>query len=57
MLFLVQVIGDCLSIAGYPPWALRTSEMYHIGPLQSISQASIQATLRQYNRTVQRFGT
>ena len=53
---IVQIFGKAFTLGGYPPWPIRVTEMYHMGRLQCVSCAQLQATLQQYCSTLQRFG-
>lgn len=53
---LALVCGDAFTTAGFPPWLLRFSELYHLKPLLSVSQADVKAALCQYSKVKQRFG-
>lgn len=53
---LVLVTGGALTLAGYPPWAVRVSEIYGIGPLAGVTSSKLAAVLARYARTRQRFG-
>jgi hypothetical protein len=52
-----QVFGPVLTMAGYPPWPLRFSEIYHMGRLAGMTRQALRQALRRYCRTSQRFGT
>ena len=54
---ILQIFGKVFTLGGYPPWPIRVTEMYHMGRLQGVSSAQLQATLQQYCSTLQRFGT
>ncbi len=54
---MLQVFGKAFTLAGYPPWPLRATEMYYMGRLRDVSTSSLQQTLQRYCHTVQRFGT
>lgn len=53
----VQVFGETLTLAGYPPWTVRFSEIYHMGDLAHVTQRQLTGALQRYCRTSQRFGT
>jgi hypothetical protein len=53
---LVLVFGRTLTLAGYPPWSLRFSEVYYLGSLARMTRTRLHATLGHYYRTTQRFG-
>lgn len=55
-LHMVQVFGKVFSLAGFPPWPVRFSEMYHLGELQEATPQKILNALQRYCRTSQRFG-
>ena len=52
----MQVFGKSFTLAGYPPWPLRATEMYHMGRLEDVSVRLLQQTLHAYCSTAQRFG-
>ncbi|GAB4824259.1 hypothetical protein N2152v2_011305 [Parachlorella kessleri] len=54
---LLLVFGEAFTLAGYPPWAVRTSEIYHMGLLQQLRWQDLQRVLQRYLGTKQRFGT
>lgn len=51
-----QVTGPALTLAGFPPWCVRASEIYGVGPLAALTPRRLQAALRRYGATKQRFG-
>lgn len=54
---LLLVFGRSFTLAGYAPWPLRSTEMYHMGRLKDITVCLLHHTLQQYCNTAQRFGT
>ncbi|CAL8470427.1 g9969 [Coccomyxa elongata] len=54
---LILVFGKTFTLAGYPPWPIRFSEIYHMGELATFSRADFCDALRRYCKTSQRFGT
>lgn len=56
MRLLAQVTGPALSLAGFPAWAVRVSEIYGVGPLAALDAGRLQAALRRFCTTKQRFG-
>jgi undecaprenyl pyrophosphate synthase len=54
---LVLVAGEVLTLAGFPPWLTRSSEIYHFaGGLQELSESNLESTLAKYYCTAQRLG-
>lgn len=53
----VLVCGAAFTTAGFPPWLLRLSELYHLRPLHSLTKADVKYALQQFSRVEQRFGT
>jgi len=54
---LVLVAGEVLTLAGFPPWLTRSSEIYHFaGGLQDLSERNLERTLAKYYCTAQRLG-
>ena len=53
---LLLVFGKVLTLAGFPPWLVRFSEIYKGGMLREFSSAKMTHILQQYCRTTQRFG-
>jgi hypothetical protein len=53
---LLLVFGSVLSCAGFPPWMLRVTEMYHAGHLQIFTPAKLHDIIHTYQRTWQRSG-
>lgn len=51
-----QVTGPALTLAGFPAWAVRTSEIYGVGPLAAVTPDRLQAALQRFTATKQRFG-
>ena len=53
----IQVTGPALTLAGFPAWCVRVSEVYGGGgPLARLTAARLDAVLRRFSRTQQRFG-
>ena len=52
----MQVFGEVLTLAAFPPWLLRFCEIYHVGHLAAFSRAKLHRILWRYCRTSQRFG-
>ena len=57
MSLMLQVFGNHFSLAGYPPWPIRVTEMYHMGQLSRVSHKHMEDTFLRYSRTMQRFGS
>ena len=57
MSLVLQVFGNHFSLAGYPPWPIRVTEMYHMGQLSRISLKHLENKFLRYSRTMQRFGS
>ena len=53
---ILQVFGPVLTLAGFPPWLVRQSEIHGMGSLSSICESDIQKGLQRYCQTSQRFG-
>lgn len=53
---LLVVFGPCLTLAGFPAWATRASEIYYGGPLSQASGSKLASILRRHARTRQRHG-
>ena len=53
---IVLVYGRTFTLAGYPPWPLRHSEIYSMGPLTRASSVGVRSALARYGATSQRFG-
>lgn len=53
---LVVVFGPALTLAGFPPWAVRTAEFFGVGALGSVTRGKLDAVLQRYMRVNQRFG-
>jgi undecaprenyl pyrophosphate synthase len=53
----MQVFGRTFSLAGYPPWSIRFSEIYHMGELTDFTRRKLTDALQRYCKTPQRFGT
>lgn len=53
---LVVVFGSAFTMAGFPPWAVRTAELFEVGPLGAVTAGKMDAVLRKYLGIRQRFG-
>ena len=53
---VVLVYGRTFTLAGYPPWPLRHSEIYSMGRLTRASAAGVRGALARFGATAQRFG-
>jgi len=53
---IVVVFGSAFTLAGFPPWAVRTSELFEVGALAAVTSGKMDAVLRRYLGTRQRFG-
>ena len=53
---LILVVGDVLTLAGFPPWLTRSSEIHHLGGLSELSERKLKRTLARYYGTAQRLG-
>lgn len=52
-----QVIGPVLTLAGYPPWPLSFTQIYHLGRLRHVTRKVIERTFKQYGVVLQRYGS
>ena len=53
---IVVVFGPAFTLAGFPPWAVRTAELFEVGALAAVTSGKMDAVLRRYLGTRQRFG-
>ena len=53
---IVVVFGSAFTLAGFPPWAVRTAEVFEVGALGAVTSGKMDAVLRRYLGTRQRFG-
>lgn len=53
----MQVFGPVLTLAGFPPWMVRHSEIHAMGLLQDITEQRVDNALKKYCQTSQRFGS
>jgi hypothetical protein len=53
---IVVVFGSAFTLAGFPPWAVRTAELFEVGALAAVTSGKMDAVLRRYLGTRQRFG-
>lgn len=53
---VVMVLGEDMSLAGYPPWNIQVSEIYCLGPATHVSRKHIARVMQRYFCTMQRFG-
>ena len=54
---IICVTGPVFSLAFCPPWHSRFSEIYYLGPLNTLRFSHFSATLGRFWQTHQRFGT
>jgi hypothetical protein len=50
------VFGRHFHLAGYPPWQLHKTEIYHVSSLWRFSRKGLAEVLRKYSKVSQRFG-
>ena len=53
---IIMIFGGIPSLAGYPSWSARSSEIYDMGQLGVITRGKLEAALKRYKVTKQRFG-
>lgn len=53
---MILVLGPVFSLAGFPSWQARSSEVFHIDSTASDAASSVQHVLNAYFSTLQRFG-
>lgn len=53
---IALVYGSAFTLGGYPPWALRSAEIYSMGPLSAADGRGVRTALARYGATHQRFG-
>ncbi len=53
----LQVFGEALTTAGFPPWLIRVSEIYRLGSLRDATPPRLAAMLQAYSHVTQRFGS
>lgn len=53
---IVVVFGSAFTLAGFPPWAVRIAELFEVGALAAVTSGKMDAVLRRYLGTRQRFG-
>ncbi len=53
---VLLVLGPCCTLAGFPPWALQFTQIYHLGALQRCHQKHVEQAMQAYYSTKQRFG-
>ena len=53
---IIMIFGGIHSLAGYPSWSARSSEIYDMGQLGVITRGKLEAALKRYKVTKQRFG-
>lgn len=54
--YCLQVAGPYLTLAGFPPYLVAFSELYHLGCLRTLTEEHVASALARYKRTAQRFG-
>ena len=52
----VVVFGAAFTLAGFPPWAVRSSELFEVGQLAAVTSGKLDAVMKRFLRTRQRFG-
>ena len=52
----LQVFGGTLTLAGFPAWAVRSSELFDVGQLGALTGSKLDGVLRRFLGTRQRFG-
>ena len=53
---VLLILGPCSTLAGFPPWALQFTQIYHLGLLACCKQAHVQEAMHEFQSTQQRFG-
>jgi dehydrodolichyl diphosphate syntase complex subunit NUS1 len=53
---LLIKVGPTLTVAGFPPWLLRISEIQHVPDLSSLTELNLRRVLDHYAHTEQRNG-
>lgn len=53
---MIMIFGGISSLGGFPSWSIRNSEMYDMGQLGVVTRGKLDAVLKRYKRTKQRFG-
>ena len=53
---VLLVLGPCSTLAGFPPWALQFTQIYHLGLLASCQHPQVQEAIHKFSMTQQRFG-
>lgn len=53
---IIMIFGGISSLGGYPSWSTRSSEIYDMGPLGVVTRGKLDAALKRYRVTSQRFG-
>lgn len=53
---IIMIFGGISSLGGYPSWSTRSSEIYDMGPLGVVTRGKLDAAMKRYSVTKQRFG-
>eukprot|EP00889_Picochlorum_renovo_P001016 jgi/Picre1/28046/NNA_001006.t1 len=53
---MIMIFGGISSLGGFPSWSIRNSEMYDMGQLGVVTRGKLDAVLKRFTRTKQRFG-
>ena len=53
---IIMIFGGISSLGGYPSWSTRSSEIYDMGPLGVVTRGKLDAAMKRYKVTKQRFG-
>lgn len=53
---VLLILGPCSTLAGFPPWALQFTQIYHLGLLARCKQVQVQEAMHEFQSTQQRFG-
>lgn len=53
---ILLVFGEALTLAGFPSWSVRSSEIYGMGDVQGVTWSKLDAVMKRHATTRQRFG-
>jgi len=53
---ILLVFGEALTLAGFPSWTVRSSEIYSLGNVEGVTWSKLDAVMKRHGTTRQRFG-
>jgi len=53
---ILVIFGEALTLAGFPSWTVRSSEIYNLGDVEGVTWSKLDAVMKRHGTTRQRFG-